>query len=66
MSEMKVKLKPFNVPNFVIQQTGPGKRQEGFQSSPSYSMNEVPEEVLIAMCKEFTDSVLMKHHMPRD
>jgi hypothetical protein len=60
MSEMKVKLQPFTVPNFIIQDTEAGSRSDGFREKPKHALHEVPINILRDMCEEFTNSVLEK------
>lgn len=61
---LMVKLRPFTVPNFVIQETEPGKRQDGFKEAPSYPLSAVSPETLSAMCDEFRASVYAKAGVP--
>jgi hypothetical protein len=59
--EMKVKVKPFDVPNFVIQEvTTPGLKQDGFREAPKYSVKELDSELLSALCDRFREDVFSK------
>lgn len=60
MGSIKVKLKPFRVPNFVIQEVPPGKRQDGYISAPSYPLSLLSAETLSEMCDEFRRGVFEK------
>jgi len=57
---MKIKLKPFNTPNFVIQEAAPKPRQEGFHEPPKYHLREIPEEDLDDLCNEFRAEIFRK------
>lgn len=57
---MKIKLRPFIVPNFVLLETGVGRRQDGFKESPSYPLKDVPAEDLAQLCDEFRAEVFRK------
>ena len=62
MSEIKLKLKPFMTPNFVIiQDERIAKREDGFNSdNKSLALKDVPRETLIEMCDQFKEEVLRK------
>lgn len=57
---MKVKLRSFTVPNFVIQKMPPLPRQEGFAEAPKYALSEVPAEDLASLCDHFRSQVFAK------
>lgn len=61
---MKIKLRPFTVPNFAIQVAGPVRRQDGFRESPSYPLSEVDAETLARMCDDFRAAVFAKAGKP--
>ena len=54
---MKLKLKPWIVPNFVCAEQKVGLRQEGFKEPPKWHVSECDAETLDAMCKEFRRGV---------
>ncbi len=56
----EVKLKPFSVPNYVIQVTSAIPRQKKWSEAPVYHLSELSEETLTAMCDEFRDGVFAK------
>jgi hypothetical protein len=58
--EVKIKLRPFMTPNFVLQELSPGSRSEGYQQGPSYPLSDVPAEDLAAMCDEFRAEIFRK------
>lgn len=60
MSNIKVELRPFSVPNFVIQVMAPGKRQDGFKEAPSYALSELDADTLSEMCDEFRAEIFKK------
>lgn len=56
---IEVKLKPFQVPDFVLMEVKP--RQEGFlHDAPKYALSGLNADVLEALCEEFTKSVFEK------
>lgn len=57
---MNVTLKPFTVPNFVIAERPPVRREDGFREAPSYPLSEVDAEELSAMCDAFRAGVFQK------
>jgi len=58
--EMKIKLQPFTVPNYVIGQSDPKPRQDGFAESLKWSLSEVDEDALSALCDRFRHDVFTK------
>jgi hypothetical protein len=62
MACIQIKLKPFSVPNFVLQEVSAGVRQDGFTESPKYSIKDLPDDVLNKLCDEFRDNVFKKKY----
>jgi hypothetical protein len=62
MQAMKVelKLKPFQVPNYVISEQPSTLRQEGFQEPPKFELRELSELALSQLCDEFRRKVFEK------
>lgn len=60
MAVIQQKLKPFTIPNFVIVESDPRPRQEGFQEAQKFTLGAVPKETLLVMCEEFKAAVLAK------
>ena len=60
MSGIRIKLKSFMVPNFVIAVGVPRERQEGWQEEPKFSLSELEPEVLAEMCDDFRKAVFEK------
>jgi hypothetical protein len=60
MAEVKVKLRPFTVPNFVIVEEAPRARQEGFRESPKYALHELDDETIRELIDEFRKNVWAK------
>ena len=58
--DMRIELKPFNTPNFVIQKVAAGKKQDGFQEAPKYTLKEIPAETLDELCNEFRAEIFKK------
>ena len=61
-----VKLKPFMVPNFVIQERPVVRKQDGFQESPKFALHELDDETLQALCDQFRDDVFAKAKAKRE
>lgn len=57
---MKIELKPWLTPNYVIAKTSPRPRQDGFQESPKWHLYEVDAEDLARQCDEFRREVFRK------
>ena len=58
--EYKVKLQPFQTPNYVIMATSPGKREDGWKEAPKFHISTLDKEDLIKLCDEFKENVLKK------
>jgi hypothetical protein len=62
MASIKTELAPFQTPNFVrLKPIGPGR---GSENTPCIPLRDVPTDVLMQMCKDFTDEVMRKHRTP--
>ncbi len=61
---MKIELRPFTVPNFVIQVTPAAPRQDGFREAPSYPLSDVDADTLATMCAGFRAAVFAKAGKP--
>lgn len=57
---VKMKLKPFQVPNFVLTEPEVRPRQEGFQEAPKFRLSDLDSHTLDKLCGEFRDSVFRK------
>lgn len=57
------KLKPFTVPNYVIEETEPRPKQEGFHEAPKHLLAELEPETLSQMCDEFRAAAFAKARM---
>ena len=55
-----VKIKPFIVPNYVIQETTAGRKQDGFKESPKFVLHELDDFTLQALCDQFVEDVFAK------
>jgi len=58
--EVRLKLQPMSVPNFVIAMMPPRERQEGMVESPKFHLRELEPEVLAELCDEFRRNVFAK------
>lgn len=59
-ASIEVKLKPFNVPNFVLVDEPLKERQDGFSEGRKYALSELDAETLEALCWEFKQEVFAK------
>jgi hypothetical protein len=55
---MKLKLKPFSTPNYVIAEK-PG-RKEDFQTAPVFPLREIEADELAEMCDEYRKNIFKK------
>jgi len=55
-----VRLKPFMVPNYVIQETPPRSRADGFREAPKFALHELDDLTLQALCDQFVEDVFAK------
>jgi len=60
MIEIKVKLKPFSLPNYVLIERPTRPRQEGFIEDPKYHLSELDDNTLEELCRDFRDGVFAK------
>ena len=58
--EIKLKLKPFQVPNFVVTEQAPGKREDGWKELPVFPLSAVDADTLGEMCDEFRAAIFSK------
>ena len=58
--EMKVRLQPFQTPNYVISESKQGLRQDGIVESPKWHIKEVDEKTLSEMCDQFRKDIFEK------
>jgi hypothetical protein len=60
MAQMKIKLQPFSIPNYVIMEVPPRSRQEGMVESPKFKLEELDAETLESLCDDFRKAVFAK------
>ncbi len=60
MPEHKIKLRPFQVPNFVLGEERPGGRQDGPHITPGFALKEIDAETLAQLCRDFRAAVFAK------
>ena len=60
MADVKLKLRPFMVPNYVLCEMPQGMRQEGMREFPKFHISDLSDETLEALCKEFRNGVFAK------
>jgi hypothetical protein len=61
---VKIELRQFTVPNYVIQVVPARPRQEGFKEAPAYPLSEVDAGTLANMCSDFRAAVFAKAGKP--
>lgn len=64
MADIKVKLKPFIVPNYALVEGVPRSRDEGWKEPEKYPLSVLSAETLDEMCAEFRRSVFEKAGIP--
>jgi hypothetical protein len=57
---MKIALKPFTVPNYVIGEAPPRPRQDGWQEPPKWELGELDADTLSELCDDFRAAVFEK------
>lgn len=57
---VKVRLKPFSVPLFVVAEASLKSREDGFKEAPQFHISEIDRDVLIEMCDDFKKELLKK------
>ena len=60
MATIKLELKPFKIPNFVIPVRSATTRQEGFTPTEGIPLSELDTETLNIMCEDFKKGVFEK------
>ena len=58
--DTRIKLQPFRVPNFVLVEALPGKRQDGFHEGPKYKLSELDAATLDLLCVQFREVIFKK------
>ena len=58
MATLPLKVKPFEVPQYVYLDMPPGRKQDGIIGLPKIYLQELPNEVLEELIKEFTAAVM--------
>jgi len=60
MTTIKIALKPFSTPNFVLLNFPAGERQHGFKESPTVPLSEVDADSLAKLCDDFREEIFRK------
>ncbi len=63
MATIIKKLRPFTIPNYVIEEMEPRPRQEGMVEAPKHLLAELTPEILAELCDEFRAAVFAKSGM---
>jgi len=58
--EIKIKLQPFQTPNYVMAESKPGLKQDGLVECPKWHIRDVDEQTLSEMCDQFRRDVFAK------
>jgi hypothetical protein len=58
--EMKVRLQPFQVPDYVIAESRPGLKQDGLVENPKWHLRDVDDKTLSELCDQFRHDVFTK------
>jgi len=53
MAEIKMKLKTPSVPNFIVIETTPGKREDGFKEAPTIRVGDLSNETLEEIAEDW-------------
>ncbi len=64
MTKIEKALKPFRVPNFVIEDGDSLPRQQGFVELPKHALKDLPAQVLSDLCDEFRVNVFAQAGKP--
>ena len=62
--QLLVELKPFSVPNYVIQKVPDRLRHDGFVDAPVYHLSQLDKHTLKKLCDDFRDNVFKKAAIP--
>jgi len=58
--QLKIKLKPWTTPNFVVANLPPVRRQDGFNESQGFPLQDVEAETLSELCDVFRAEIFRK------
>lgn len=58
--KLKVNIKPFSVPNYVVAEAEARPRQEGFSEMPSIHLSDLDADTVHKLCDDFTRAVFKK------
>ena len=58
MATVQLKVKPFEVPDRVVLDMPPGRKQDGIVPLPQLALSDVPRETLEALIAEFAENVM--------
>lgn len=58
MATLPLKVKPFEVPEYVMLDMPPGRKQDGPIGLPKIYLQDLPDEVLEALINEFAEAVM--------
>lgn len=57
MANINIPIQPFPIPDGVLLDLAPGRKQDGFKPSPTYNLGDLDDETLGQMCDQFRESV---------
>lgn len=58
--KLKIELNDWITPNFVIQKTAPGKRQDGIKEPMKFAIADLDELTLSELCNNFRAEIFQK------
>lgn len=58
MASVSLPVKPFDVPEYVILDMPPGRKQDGLVGLPRIMLHDLPEETLTQLIEEFAAKVM--------
>lgn len=58
--QMKMKMKPFVVPNFAVMEMPPRLKQDGMRELPSFPIADLPLETLDKLVEELRQNIYEK------
>ena len=58
--EIKIKLRPFLTPNYVLCETTPMQRQDVLIEAPKWHVSDIDAQVLSDLCDQFRKDVFKK------
>ena len=64
MSSINMKIRPFQIPNFVSLEQPPGRRQDGMKAAITVPVGDLDPQTLSDLCDEFRAALFAKVQKP--